>query len=216
MGNALNIFFTAFSVFVGARTEATASTPAADRSAESRLIIRTYDTTSLSPAARTSALATATQILQVAGLDVAWRPCESIPAEANTCPAPLGAGELAIRFLLFRPPARTGNANRVQLGYSIVDRHAHAGSLATIYVDSVAKLARDAGTHADVLLGRAIAHEIGHLLLGTTSHGRKGLMRAIWSAEALQRDQTDDWLFTASDAGGLRRSMRLAAAGSRQ
>ena len=63
------------------------------------------------------------------------------------------------------------------------DRHDRAGIgvLATIYFDRVMWLAHEAGTDSRVLLGRAIAHELGHLLLATTTHGPVGLMRAHWS-----------------------------------
>lgn len=191
--------------FISVSIKATAST-VADRPTPRRVIVRIYDSTSLPLPARMSTLAAATHILRAAGLDVVWRPCDAIATASSACEAPLSPGEIAIRFLP-SPSSPPGGTNQMQLGYSIVDTTAHSGSLATIYVDRVRKLARDAGTRADVLLGRAIAHEIGHLLLGTTSHARKGLMRGVWSTEALQRDASDDWLFSARDARSLRRSM---------
>ena len=41
-----------------------------------------------------------------------------------------------------------------------------------------------------------IAHEIGHLLLGTTRHARYGVMRALWLTTELRRDQPLDWMFS--------------------
>ena len=55
------------------------------------------------------------------------------------------------------------------LGDAMLDRHTGTGVLATIYVDRVEWLARQAGADSRALLGRAIAHELGHLLLATTS-----------------------------------------------
>ena len=68
--------------------------------------------------------------------------------------------------------------------------------------------ARTSRTRADVLLGRALAHEIGHLLLGTTPHASTGLMRALWSTATLKRDNADDWLFTPADAQSTRDGVR--------
>ena len=112
-----------------------------------------------------------------------------------------------IRFL--RRPVPLDYAGQAPLGTSLIDTRAGSGSLATIYVDRVARFARDSGTQAGVLLGRAIAHEIGHLLLGTTAHTRTGLMRAVWSSDALQRSNAADWLFTPSDARAMRDGLFL-------
>lgn len=39
-------------------------------------------------------------------------------------------------------------------------------------------------THSQIL-GHAIAHEMGHLLLGPGPHARLGIMRGVWTAEDL-------------------------------
>src|SRR6185503_14952467 len=63
------------------------------------------------------------------------------------------------------------------------------GSLiAKVYPDRVASLARGAGADPADLLARAIAHEIGHLLMGNSRHSARGLMRAVWSREELRRN----------------------------
>jgi hypothetical protein len=170
--------------------------------------IRTYQGPFLTPAHHRSALAIATEILKAAGLGVQWRICEDgIAQDSDPCSAPLGPNELAIRFA--RQPLPPNYRGPLPLGYAVVDTQARSGSLATIYVDRVDRLARDSGTRTDALLGRSIAHEIGHLLLGTTSHTPTGLMRAIWSSKALQRNQAGDWLFTPHDARSMRDALFL-------
>jgi hypothetical protein len=54
------------------------------------------------------------------------------------------------------------------------------------------------------LLGRAIAHEIGHLLLGTASHACAGLMRARWLTGELQRDWPLDWVLSVPEGARMR------------
>ena len=83
---------------------------------------------------------------------------------------------------------------RRSLGFVLVDVNERRGSLATVYSDRGAALSRRAGVDAAELLGRAIAHEIGHLLLGTDRHGSRGLMRASWSGADLRRNLATDWL----------------------
>ena len=84
-----------------------------------------------------------------------------------------------------------------------------SGALATIYIDRVTWLADSAGVDARLVLGRAIAHELGHLLLGTNAHSDAGLMRAVWSCDALQRNTTVDWLFAPADASAMRQAVHL-------
>ena len=167
------------------------------------VVIRTYQGSLVASATRLSALAVAGGILRAAGLAIEWRMCEEGTGQNNSdpCAEALGPNELMIRFL--RRPLSPDKAGQVPLGTSVIDTHRAAGSLATIYVDRVASLARDSRTDIDTLLGRAIAHEVGHLLLGTTSHTPTGLMRAVWSTPAL-RAGAREWLFTPGDARSMR------------
>ena len=66
-------------------------------------------------------------------------------------------------------------------------------------------LAARADADSRVLLGSAIAHELGHLLLATTSHGPAGLMRALWSQEEVRRRYSSDWTFAPAEIAAIRR-----------
>ena len=94
------------------------------------------------------------------------------------------------------------------LGDSLIDTRLRAGSLATIYVNRVATLAGRCGVDVQTLLARAVAHEIGHLLLGTSAHASSGLMRAAWSQASLRRGRAEDWTFTVRDAHSMRETVR--------
>jgi hypothetical protein len=82
------------------------------------------------------------------------------------------------------------------LGESLVDVDGSGGWFSTIYVDRVTAMARFAGVDVTEVLSYGVAHEIGHLLLGTRAHARRGLMRAWWSAAEFQRNAALDWLFS--------------------
>jgi hypothetical protein len=189
-----------------------ASSAAAVVDAGASVIVRTYDSTALPPADRQSAIATAAAILGAAGLDVEWRSCGAafVRSAADPCLAPLGANELALRLVTLAPPPN--RKGPVALGDSHVDTQARGGSLATVYVNRVAELAHTCRVDVRTLLGRTIAHEIGHLLLGTRNHAAAGLMRAVWSAAALQRGHAGDWLFTPHEASLMRDAVRTRAA----
>ena len=52
----------------------------------------------------------------------------------------------------------------------------------------------------DQVLGHAMAHELGHLLLGSNSHSSAGIMSGKWRAEELKHAAKGDLLFTAQQA----------------
>jgi hypothetical protein len=90
------------------------------------------------------------------------------------------------------------------LGYSYVDKVAHTGVLSTVLVDRVGRLASSTASDPATLLGRAMAHEVGHLLLGTAVHSADGLMRAHWSADEVRLNTWRDWSFSHDEATTMR------------
>ena len=82
----------------------------------------------------------------------------------------------------------------------MLDREQRGGVLMTIDVFPVRAVAERTATAVSTLLGRAIAHEIGHLLLGSAEHPRVGLMRALWSHEELRGLKPAHWGFSSREA----------------
>jgi hypothetical protein len=180
--------------------------------ARARVQVRVYDTAVMPAADQTVALRAATGVLAAAGIDITWLACGSGESWTNpaACAVPLAHGELAVRLVrLAGTPSARGE---LSLGYSLVDTSIAEGALATVYVDRVEWLASQAAPHAGVdgatVLGFAVAHEVGHLLLGTNVHGAAGLMRAVWSRGELQRNDPADWLFTAGESLAMTRALR--------
>jgi hypothetical protein len=168
--------------------------------------VRTHDAARLDPDIRRRAVAVATLILETAGLRIAWIDCDLAGSQAlDRCQVPLTPSEVTVRFVRLAPEA---GGNGVTLGSSFVDTQARTGTLATIYVNRVDSLARRTEADTAVLLGRTVAHEVGHLLFGSTAHAETGLMKAVWSREVLQRNHASDWVFTASEALALRDAVR--------
>ena len=183
-----------------------------------------YDTAVMSAADQTVALRAAAGVLAAAGIDIHWLVCG--PGDSSThpagCAAPLAHDELAVR--LVRMAGTPSARGELRLGYSLVDRLAARGTLATVYVDRVEWLASQArcdgarsrgcnaetagGCKAATLLGFAVAHEVGHLLLGANTHGAAGLMRAVWSPRELRRNDPADWRFTAGESLAMTRTLR--------
>jgi hypothetical protein len=168
-------------------------------SAKLPLVVRTYDSAGVSDAVLAHAEDRARMTLAAAGINPIWRPCH-----ATGCIARPKPHEIEIRFVRSTPASDPGS-----LGFAAVDVAMRAGTLATIYVDRVTALASQSNVDRDELLGYAVAHEIGHLLLGTTEHAAYGLMRATWRADELRRALPLDWIFSGAEGAEMRR--RLSA-----
>jgi hypothetical protein len=197
--------------FVGAATLALICTPLATAAPAPALVrVRIYDNAAIG-APLAVALDDARATLLAAGVDAMWLWCRQASIGIDRpCGVPLGDLELALRVVTVTvPPGYTG---RLPLGDSLIDARMKAGVLATIYYERVVWLAAQSGTPVPVLLARAIAHEIGHLLMGTREHSDAGLMRAVWKREDLERGRPIDWLFTTHDAAAIRRRVSLDAA----
>ncbi len=54
------------------------------------------------------------------------------------------------------------------------------------------------------VLGAAMAHEVGHLLLATPTHAPSGLMRACWEHEEFVRAARGDLRFSPEEAASIR------------
>lgn len=149
------------------------------------LVVRVYDSVVSSTSTIVAAEAGAAAILKGAGVDVtSWRDC------STGCTDTVQPGEILVR-ILHAPAAAAGGV----LGCALIDVRTGSGTLATIYGDRVRLVAERTGVDEATLLGRAVAHEIGHLLLGTSQHTDAGLMRAYWSDRELQRGSAEDWTF---------------------
>lgn len=178
-----------------------------DQPPRDRVGIRTYDTTGIEPGIRLDAAAAAAAILAAAGIDSAWDACGDVKtgAAVSRCAQPLQSDELAVRFV--RAGAVRGRTDPRTLGYAYVDTASGTGALATVYADRAAALARRAEVSLSTVLGRAVAHEVGHLLLGTNTHSTSGLMRTGWTPDALQGASVE-WLFAPWDAAAIRHGLR--------
>ena len=151
---------------------------------------------------------TATAILSRARIQAAWLECgpaTGLRGLSERCNEPLQPNELVVRILSAGSVA-AGPAGDT-LGFAFVDLEGCGGSLATIYADRVRAMAGNAGASAADILGKAMAHEIGHLLLGTNRHASNGLMRASWSGPELRRDRPDQWLFDKREGEGMRQRL---------
>ena len=181
---------------------------------EPRRLIRVYDASTDDPAARAAAMVMSAELLEEAGIAADWLDCTS-GSEESRCRAVRGPRDLVIRIAP-RPlgPVRptpdsvsTGETVTdpdLQLGFATFDSVTRRGVLATIFHDRVLTVAQRADLDYRVLLGRAMAHEVGHLLLPARGHSPTGLMRGVWTDAELMQNRREDWVFAPAERERLR------------
>jgi len=183
-----------------------AATGEAAETAWTDLTVRVYDSARVRAVFTGEALDVAARTLSPASVNVTWVLCagRSDSRDDGRCAAPPGRNEVIIR--LIRSAKAAGSQETDTLGSALVDPHTGSGVLATVYVERVEYLARVAGADFATLLGRAMAHEIGHLLLGHGAHGVHGLMRPRWTRDEVQRNAGTDWGFAPPELVAIRAS----------
>lgn len=177
--------------------------------ADASIAIRSYNYAGVPAEQLVSARGAANEIFARAGISVKWIDCRVPGSEAGaTCTDQLHEGREFVLRLLEGP---ADSSRRVALGSSMLDRAAGRGALITIDPRLVGNIAAGASTDSATLLGRAMAHELGHLLLGRAEHTRFGLMRAFWSQDELRGLRRADWRFSPVEASQMRQGLMARA-----
>jgi hypothetical protein len=181
----------------------------AGRAETRRVVVRVYETGTGDLAMRTAAIQTAASIVELAGIVVEWYDCTDL-GRRPVCQDARRSGNFIARIMPTLTPGAPLRKASVEalgaqgdaappLGFAVVDPHTQAGKMATVFHDQVEAVARRTGVARSELLGRALAHEVGHLLLGVRGHSRTGIMRAVWTDDELTRDRPEDWVFASAD-----------------
>ena len=167
------------------------------------IFIRTFNNVGVPAADLAAAREHAAAVLREAGLNIVWGNCwvtDRRPADAPArCEEPVG-GDIVLRL---QNTNGTDRSRFVSMGFSLVGTEV-APFLATVYVDRARSVAKGASIDTRRVLGLAMAHEIGHVLLNSNSHAPSGLMRADWSRHELRRQDPAAWTFADADAARVR------------
>lgn len=173
------------------------------------LVVRLYDSVGLASRDLREAGRVATALLASAAIDVQWRQCPDRAASGlDLCRLPLAANEAVVR--LIDAPERM-HAQAEPLGSTLLDPAGRQAILSTVFVDRILDVAGRARIDPTQLLGRAVAHELGHLLLGTAGHSSAGLMRPFWTDDLLRSGAVDNWRLLPEQAAAIRANRVRAA-----
>jgi hypothetical protein len=129
----------------------------------------------------------ASTVLERIGIEAVWLDCP-VPGQQSTsaddCRGTAARPALVLRILPQAMAERMAR-DKASLGFAQNGDAVMPGFVASVFYHRVERLAVELSCARAVILGYALAHEIGHLLLGTNSHSPNGIMLAQWTERDL-------------------------------
>jgi hypothetical protein len=147
-----------------------------------QLRVSVYNSSPFLASAIAGAEADAGRVLRYAGVEVLWLNCpQDVQQEAphGLCSEVSFPSHLSLRIVRASQGLK---ATTIGISFSAKDGK---GCYADLFYESIQKLHEETYASPSLILGHAMAHELGHLLLGANSHSPSGLMRAHWTREDL-------------------------------
>ena len=154
------------------------------------ITVRMINSAQVSAANLLEAEEAAARILTSAGVEVAWRNCPNGSAIDDACAGPLSSGEFVVNIV---PTGKT--ATDLIFGIAFLGEDG-TGRYCDAFFDRIAGATPTLDPDTPHLLAAVVAHELGHLLLGSRSHARFGIMTAVWQRESLHQIAMGRLLFT--------------------
>jgi hypothetical protein len=124
------------------------------------------------------------QIFEESGIHILWLNCfvrEKSSNFGSMCEQAVSEG-----YLYLRVGRHALNLRDSILGISYLSDDGE-GSQADVFYEAIEQLYPNTAVQPAIILGHVMAHEIGHLLLGTNSHSAWGIMCAHWHKQELDR-----------------------------
>ena len=168
-----------------------------------------FNDPNVAPSVLSEARDRATEVLGRSGITLTWPDCAS---PANPIANPRCRGISYPEHFSVRLVPKFSPVNERIFGQSF-QNEAGEGSYVLVYFAALAVFKPATAVSTGDLLGCVVAHELGHLLLGTASHSANGLMSAVWQDPELQLAAHGDLHFTRNEADRMR--VRYAAASAR-
>jgi hypothetical protein len=170
-----------------------------------RITVRVYNYAGVSRPTLAGAEKEASRIFREAGIETSWQDCPTSHAEEEAfpgCAQLLGPPGVDVRIIPRSMAARL-ESPRERLGLALPSQGGFASS-AWVFFHRVEELARSRIASPRQILACALAHEMGHLLLGPNQHSSTGIMRAHLGPDELKLASQGQLLFASSQRERMR------------
>lgn len=168
--------------------------------------VRVYNYADVTRGVLAKARSEAGRIFQRSRIEISWIACAVPGREVENnpfCKSKPQATDIFVR-LLPEKMAKKLMKHHSEFGIAATAPGDGFGSNLSIFYHRVDELAERTHASRKLLLGHLIAHEIGHLLLGSNSHSRSGIMHVPWNHAQMERASLGTLLFTKKEAGKMR------------
>jgi Zn-dependent protease with chaperone function len=152
---------------------------------EPTLSVHLYDQAQVPTGVLHAATVEVTRLFRAAGIQTTWeQPVAEAPedrgidmSDRRSAPSrpPDERPYVVVRLVRGMPASALPGA----LGFALP--FARTGAQVSLFYDRVEALTRSGNAASYVILGHALAHEIGHVLLGSSAHTTSSLMQARWN-----------------------------------
>jgi len=186
-----------------------AAVPAQEPGPESRIEILVFNYARVSAETLTQAESRVVTIYRHAGIEMNWVDCpltQEAAAHHPECLLSPAPARLALRVVAGSMGDQFGLSHDA-FGVASFPEDGGFGGVALVCAQCAERVAQGSKAMYAALLGHVMAHELGHLLLGTQSHTPRGLMHAAWRANELQRVAQGSLLFTSQESERMRRQV---------
>ncbi len=149
------------------------------------LNVTVLDYASVPPATLAAAREVFTSIYRKAGGQVQWTVETRVWRPDQTVRLADVPGDIVLRICT-EEMAKSLVRKETILGYVQPSAERELARVATVFYHRVEDLKAATGSTPAQVLGTALAHELGHLLLGKGAHSRAGIMRCPWDTQELR------------------------------
>ena len=202
----------ALATCMGALVVATASgtTGWADGTPSPAIVtLRIYDYVQAKDADLKRAETEASAILATGGVSARWVDCPTSHAVLKDFPDCQSALQVTDYVVSILPAAMADRLEHSEDALGSANESAAGFGRAQIFYGKIRMMTGGDTAPFSALLGRVMAHEIGHLLLGDNAHSRTGIMQAAWSDRELGMRAGAEMVFTEKQSHRI--ETRLAA-----
>ena len=182
----------------------------ASASPEAVITVRVYNYAGVPSKTLASAKREATWIFRRAGIGLDWQDCALTADELienPACEAVKGPTVVSLRILPRTMAARL-HAGTTAFGITFYPEGDGFPATTNVFYERVTLLAALGVSYEAVTLGHVMAHELGHVLLGSGSHSRAGIMHVPWQAKDLRAAALSQFSFSAREAKQMRKQVR--------
>jgi hypothetical protein len=168
---------------------------------EPQVTVAVHNDAGIPPGILLQAESEASRIFRQSGLQVRWLNC-SPPQLFKQSPSECATADFP-RHLQLRIAKHSRNLNELTMGASYLSADG-TGCYADLFFDRAQLVHETSHVSMATILGHGIAHELGHLLLGTNSHAPAGIMRARWQSADLASASKGTLLFSSLESQEMR------------